>query len=279
MELERLTNKQFELFQCFIYKRYGIKVDISKVTLVSNRIRRRLKPSNCNTFDQYYRLISSPAGLSELTGFVNAITTNETSFFRTPSHFDWFKNQFVPQLVANKPKEKLTRTLRVWSAACSTGEEPYSVAMCLAELQALLRGWTTTVVGSDVSEAALSLAREATYSERTMQGVSAERIKLYFVEKEPGRWMLQPKITAMVDFRNHNLMEPIPLPPFDAVFIRNVLIYFDRESKSKVIENLLRAIAPGGYLVVGPSEGIYDMLSGLTKHSAFLYQKPQGQLT
>jgi chemotaxis protein methyltransferase CheR len=274
MELERLTTKQFELYQRFIYKRFGIKVNVSKVTLVSNRIRRRLKPSNCDNFDQYYRLISSPSGVSELAGFVDAITTNETSFFRTPSHFDWFKGEFIKQLVTKKQKEKLSRTLRVWSAACSTGEEPYSVAMCLAESMALLSGWTSNIVGTDISEAALKSAREACYSERTMQGLSAERIKSHFVEKEPGRWTLQPKIAAMVDFRNHNLLDPIPLPSFDAVFIRNVLIYFDRESKGKAIENLIQALAPGGYLVVGPSEGIYDMLSGLNKHSTFLYQKP-----
>jgi len=279
MELERLTTKQFELFQRFIYKRFGIKVDISKVTLVSNRIRRRLKPSNCDSFDQYYRLISSTGGVSELEGFVDAITTNETSFFRTPSHFDWFKCEFIKQLVADKEKQKLPRTLRVWSAACSSGEEPYSVAMCLAESKALLSGWTSIVVGSDVSEAALKAARDAVYSERAMQGLSAERITAHFVEKEPGRWTLRPKIAAMVDFRNHNLLDPIPLPSFDAIFIRNVLIYFDRESKGKVIENLIQALAPGGYLVVGPSEGIYDMLGRLNKKSAFLYQKPQGHPT
>ncbi|XZE33120.1 CheR family methyltransferase [Pirellulaceae bacterium SH501] len=272
-ELERLTPQQFELFQKFIYSQCGIKIDLSKITLVSNRIRRRLQPSNCEDFDAYYRFIRSKAGKSELVDFFDAITTNETSFFRTVSNFEWFKNEYLPQLLREKSEGKRSPTLRIWSAACSSGEEPYSIAMCLSEESRIVREWNVEIVGTDISESSLKRAREALYTKRTMQELDSNRIAKYFTEETPNHYRLRPTITRMVSFSNHNLMEPLQEKPFDCIWIRNVLIYFDRISKAKVIENLVRSLVSGGYLVVGPSEGIYDMLGMLQKRNTFLYQK------
>jgi chemotaxis protein methyltransferase CheR len=272
-EPERLTPQQFELFQKFIYERCGIKIDLSKITLVSNRIRRRLQPSNCENFSSYYQFIKSRSGSSELIHFVDAITTNETSFFRTPSNFDWLKNVYVGELLRDKADGKREPNLRIWSAACSSGEEPYSIAMCLSEASVALRGWAIQIIGTDISDSSLKSARNAVYRKRTMQEMDDAKVRRYFTEEKPGDFRLQPSITQMVSFRNHNLMKPMLEKPFDCIWLRNVLIYFDRESKAKVIENLVRSLVSGGYLVVGPSEGVYDMLGMLQKRGTFLYQK------
>lgn len=274
MELERLTPKQFELFQKFIYERSGIKIDFSKVTLVSNRIRRRLKASNFEDFDSYYRFLISKAGSAELEGFLDAITTNETSFFRTPSNFEWFKNDYIQVLLKDKLEGKRAASLRVWSAACSSGEELYSIAMCLADLSVPLRGWQFQLLGTDISESSLKLAREAVYRKRTMQELEPAKLTRYFIEEAPDQFRLRPAVSQMVRFKYHNLMQPLSEPAFDCIWLRNVLIYFDRESKTKVIENLVQSLVRGGYLVVGPSEGVFDMLGMLQKRGTFLYQKP-----
>lgn len=272
-ELERLSRQQFELFQKFIYERCGIKIDPSKITLVSNRIRRRLQPANCTDFGAYYQFVTSKSGTKELVDFIDAITTNETSFFRTPSNFEWLKNDYVSQLLRDKADGKREPSLHIWSAACSSGEEPYSIAMCLSEASVPLRGWNIQIVGTDISESSLDLARKAVYRKRTMQEMDDAKIRRYFSEDSPGEFHLRPAISQMVKFKNHNLMKPIVEKPFDCIWLRNVLIYFDRESKAKVIENLVRSLVSGGYLVVGPSEGVYDMLGMLQKRGTFLYQK------
>ncbi len=166
-------------------------------------------------------------------------------------------------------------SLRVWSAACSTGEEVYSLAICAVENSLRLKGWKISVVGTDISEAVLKEARQAVYRTRSLEEVSPVQLKRYFDAQPDGQtWQVRSAVKELVEFRWHNLMEPLPVPSFDCIFIRNVLIYFDRDSKKAVIKNLMSALAPGGYLVVGPSEGIYDMLDPLTKKTTFLYQKP-----
>lgn len=274
MEQDRLSPKQFERFRDFIYRTCGIHLDPSKTTLVTNRIRRRLRAAEFADFDQYYEHLTSHPGNGELELFLDAITTNETHFFRTAIHFDWFRGEFLAEQIARERRKERKTALRVWSAACSTGEEAYSLAICLAENALRLRGWTTKVVGTDISEGVLKNARLGAYQQRALEEVPPAHLKRYFDAASDGKtWQVRPQIREMVEFRRHNLMEPIRVPPFDCIFIRNVLIYFDRKSKQVVIQHLIDALAPGGCLVVGPSEGIYDMLAPLVKRSTFVYQK------
>jgi chemotaxis protein methyltransferase CheR len=273
-EPEKLTPKQFDAFRDFIYRQSGIRIDPGKITLASNRIRRRLRAGDFADFDSYYRHLTSAQGKSELEQFLDAITTNETHFFRTPNHFEWFRGEFVAELLARERHGTHPRSVRIWSAACSTGEEPYSLAICLAENSLRMKDWKLHIIGTDISEAVLRDARNATYKPRVLEGVSPTQLRRYFEACEDGQtYRVRQPVRDLVEFRWHNLMEPLRLPAFDCIFIRNVLIYFDRESKKVVIKNLIQALARGGYLVVGPSEGIYDMLEPLVKHSAFLYQK------
>ena len=155
MEPDKLSKRQFELFREFIYRHSGIRVDLAKVTLVTNRVRRRLKACRLDDFDSYYKYLNSAAGAGELEMFLDEVTTNETHFFRTPHHFEWFKGEFLDELIRRPHLGADPRKLRIWSAACSTGEEPYSVAVCVQESAIKLRGWKTTIVGTDISEAVL----------------------------------------------------------------------------------------------------------------------------
>src|SRR5580765_5307905 len=136
-------------------------MDASKVTLVSNRIRRRWRAGSFADFDTYYRHLTSRAGSGELEQFLDAVTTNETHFFRTPAHFEWFKGDFLTEAILDQRKSGRESVLRVWSAACSTGEEPYSLAICASENSLRLKNWKVSIIGTDISEAVLKEAREA----------------------------------------------------------------------------------------------------------------------
>lgn len=278
-ELTKLTREQFAAFQRFIYGQTGIRIQEGKITLLSNRIRRRLKHHSLESFDDYYRLLTRAGLPGELEHFIDAVTTNETHFFRTGGHFEWFAGPFLDDMLARVAAGRHDRSIRVWSAACSSGEEAYSAAICLAEARHRLGGWQTRILGTDISETMLESARTATYAERSLEQVSPQRLKLHFAKGPAGppeTWQVRPEIRALCEFRRHNLLEPLREPPFDCIFIRNVMIYFDRESKARAVTHLVDSLAPDGYLVVGPADGIYELLGGLKKRSIFLYQKPGG---
>ncbi len=270
----QLSLKEFQQFQAFILKLCGISVGDNKITLLSNRIRRRLRATGIPDFLGYFTFLKSDAGREELEGFLSAITTNETSFFRTEKHFDWLKTEFLETMTAQARAGDRPRRLRIWSAACSTGEEPYSIALCLAENAHKLTGWKIEILGTDISEHAIAKARAGVFGESIEDEVPDRLRSRFFVEHpESKTWEAKPSLKEMVTIKRHNLMETNPESNFDCVFIRNVLIYFSRETKQKVIDQLVKSMARGGYLVVGPSEGIFDMLGMLTKRSTFLYQK------
>ncbi len=274
MELQQLNQRQFEQFRELIYQKSGIRLDARKITLLSNRLRQRLKALNLADFDAYFRCLSSPSATDELGHFLDAITTNETFFFRTQDHFDWLSGAFLTELLAAQRQGQRGKTLRIWSAGCATGAEPYSIAICLAENAFRLRDWNLAILGTDLSEAALQQARLGRYGKRAMEAVSDQRRRRFF-QKSPDQdtWTIKEELQRMVSFAPHNLLTPLREQPFDCVLIRNVLIYFDRDSKRKAIKNLIDGLAEGGYLVVGPSEGMYDMLEPLRRCSPFLYQK------
>lgn len=243
--------------------------------LLSNRIRRRVRATKLADFQAYLRLLQSPDGHSELSSFLDAVTTNETSFFRTEKHFDWLRDEFIDEIRDRVRKGDHPPRLRIWSAACSTGEEPYTIAMCIAENRHKVADWTVEIHGTDISEEALSKARSGIFGPHVVDEVPERFRDRYFQSvKESNQWAANSSLTRMITISRHNLMQPNPERDYDCVFIRNVLIYFSRESKQVVVNHLVESLAKGGYLVVGPSEGIFDMLGMLEKRSPFLYQKP-----
>jgi chemotaxis protein methyltransferase CheR len=274
-ELTKLDAEQFARFRDFIYRETGIRMQDGKITLLSNRIRRRLKHLGIESFDDYYRRLTSGSLAGELEQFIDAVTTNETHFFRHGSHFEWFQGPFLDGLLARERAGRHDRTLRVWSAACSSGEELYTLAICLSEASARLAGWKISLLGTDISETALAAARVGRYPRRSLEQVSPSLLRRHFAADADGEhWTVKPHLRAVCDFRRHNLLRPLGGPRHDVILVRNVMIYFDRDSKKAAVRNLIDALAPGGFLVVGPADGIFDLLDGLEKHSTFVHRKP-----
>ena len=275
MDLTKLTLDEFDRFRTFIYEETGIRLADGKITLLSNRIRRRLRELDIELFEEYYNLLTQKKLKGELEHFIDAVTTNETHFFRTGGHFDWFIDSFLPRIRTEASEKKRDKSLRIWSAACSSGEELYTLAICVDESRHQFAGWKISLLGSDISETMISAARKGVFPNRSLDQTTDERRSRYFAQLQDDTvWSIRSRLINMCVFKRHNLLDPIPDDPFDCIFIRNVFIYFDKKSKEVAVQNLIQALAPGGFLVVGPADGIYDLLGDLNKKTIFLYQKP-----
>ncbi len=277
MTQTELTDEEYAKFCGLIYRTAGIRIADNKRVMVSNRVRRRLRATGIAGFKEYYAFLTSPAGAGEMPEFLDAITTNETYFFRDSQHYRWLGDEFLPELAHQAALHKHPKRLRIWSAACSTGEEPYSMAIEVLEKRPVLAGWKIQILGTDISRAALAEARAGRYDARAVRLVDVPR-RLAFFDEDPaaGRWTVRPDVKALVAWKPHNLLAPLVAEPFDCIFIKNVLIYFDKESKQVVVKNLVGALAAGGYLVVGPTEGVYNMLDPLGRVKPWLYRKAGG---
>ena len=275
MDLTKLTPDEFDRFRTFIYGETGIRLADGKITLLSNRIRRRLRELDIESFEEYYNLLTQKKLKGELEHFIDAVTTNETHFFRTGGHFDWFIDSFLPIIRTEASEKKRDKSLRVWSAACSSGEELYTLAICIDECRHQFAGWKISLLGSDISETMISAARKGVFPNRSLEQTADERRSRYFAQlQDDAGWSIRSRLINMCGFKRHNLLDAVPDDPFDCIFIRNVFIYFDKKSKEVAVQNLIQALAPGGFLVVGPADGIYDLLGDLNKKTIFLYQKP-----
>jgi chemotaxis protein methyltransferase CheR len=272
-----LTDEEYAKFCGLIYRKSGIRIADNKRVMIGNRVRRRLRATGIAGFKDYYAFLTSPAGAGEMPQFLDEITTNETYFFRDLQHYRWLGDEFLPEVARLAALRKHPRRLRLWSAACSTGEEPYSMAIEILEKRPILAGWNIKVLGTDLSGAALAEARTGRYDARAVRDVDpARRLAFFDEDTAAGLWTVRPDIKALVTWKLHNLMTPLADEPYDCIFIKNVLIYFDKDSKQVVVKNLIESLAAGGYLVVGPTEGVYNMLDSLARVKPWLYQKPRG---
>ncbi|MEW4567321.1 protein-glutamate O-methyltransferase CheR [Tautonia sp. JC769] len=277
MQQDLLPDDLFDQFRALIYRTTGISIPETKRVMLSNRLNRRVKATGDATFESYYARLASGADRAELARFVDAVTTRETYFFRDPHHFRWLAHRFSQELVDRNRLGKHGRSMAIWSAACSGGEELYSILIRLAEAQQPPASWALKALGTDISEAALQSAREARYGDRSLRLVTeAERKRWFTFDAASSRWKLNDDLRARATFRAHNLLYPMRDGPFDCIFLKNVLIYFDAESKARVVKQMIGALAPGGYLVVGPTEGVYGMLEPLERIESWLYRRPDG---
>lgn len=275
MHLTELTVDEYARFCDLIYQVAGIKIPPTKRVMVSNRLRRRLRATGIGSFSEYHAFLTSPAGKPEMPRFLDEITTNETYFYRDMRHFDWLSTSFFPELLEAARLRKRPKSLRIWSAAASTGEELYSVALRMAAMKPAFSGWKLSLLGTDLSGAALASARAASYDDRAVRLVSpAERERYFDHDEAAQRWTLRAEVRGMATWKLHNLLRPLREDPFDCIFIKNVLIYFDTASKQTVTNNLINALGKGAYLVVGPTEGIATMLGPLEKLEPWLYRRP-----
>ncbi len=266
--MPELSEHEFGQFSALIYRIAGISMSPAKKPLITGRLAKRLKHCQLASYGEYFRFITSGPGERELQEAVDALTTNETHFFREPKHFDFLRQRLLPARQAG-------RALRVWSAACSSGEEPYSIAMVLDE--ALGREpWE--VLGSDISTRVLERARSGLFPIERMAEIPKPYLSRYClkgVDQHEGTLLIEKSLRARVQFMAHNLTQaPPPLEPFDVIFLRNVMIYFDHDTKRQVVARLLPLLRPGGHFLVGHSESLNGVTDQLRLVVPAVYRKP-----
>ena len=264
-----ISTQEFAQFQRLIYKIAGISLADSKRTLLVGRLSKRLRHHGCTTFAQYYHLIAGGETPEELQIMVDLLTTNETYFFREPSHFDFLRTEILA-------RRQSSAVFRVWSAASSSGEEAYSIAMTLAES---IPSVPWEIIGSDISTKVLAKAANGHYSLERTDGIPPLYLRKYClngVRSHAGTMLIAPELRQRVRFFQINLMHPVTadIGEFDVIFLRNVMIYFDAETKTRVVHNLLPRLRSGGHLIIGHSEtlnGITDRVVGVRPT---IYRKP-----
>lgn len=275
--VEQVSDAQLARYADLIYQRTGIRVSPQKKTLLSNRLRRRLRETGIKDFEEYYKHLKGlrPSD-AEWDAFLQEITTHETYLFRDEAQWDWFSREFLAQHAEEAREVLKKRSLRIWSAACSTGDEPATIACCVAACLPNLQQWNVQILGTDIGVGALEQARSAVFGERSMRLVPEDHKRRFFTKaKDAQIWQAKPALTGMISYRQHNLMEPLRDPPFDIVFLKNVLIYFDNDSKKTVLANVRAAIRPGGLLVAGAAEGVSDLVKDFVRIQPWLYRRPQ----
>jgi chemotaxis protein methyltransferase CheR len=260
---EALSQQEFDQITDLAYRACGIDLKNGKQELVQARLGKKIRQGNHGSFKQYYEHVVADTTGEELIALLDALTTNFTSFLRESSHFDFLRQTIVPGLNGQ---------IRVWSAACSTGEEPYTIALSLLEELGMPAASRIQILASDISSRALAAAERGAYEEDRFKGFPKDWLSKYLLrgsDRWEGWFRVKPQIRRMIEFRRINLMDTYrPAQPFHVIFCRNVMIYFNRETQGQLVNRFASCLEPGGYLLIGHSES----LTGL-KHP-YDYIKP-----
>ncbi len=255
MSLILLKDDTFRQITDFIYEHSGIYLPAAKKYLVENRLQKVLEENNYKGFEEFLYAVKFSPGGKESTRLFDAITTNETYFFREPMQFDVFIDHIVPRVLEDK---KSIGDVKVWSAASSTGEEPFTVSMIMRERRPNVRA---DISGSDISTKVLDSARTGVFSSYSIRNVPEAYMKKYFMQRGQ-EYLLSASVKASVKFKNINLIDRRQMSEMrnvDVIFCRNVLIYFDEKAKQKVVSGLYDALRPGGFLIIGSSESLHNV--------------------
>jgi len=273
-----MTDGDFIRMSALIKDACGIKLSLMKKGMLASRLGKRLTTLGLKSFRQYLDYLKSPDGQAEeLCVMVDLVTTNKTDFFREPAHFGYLGGKAVPELM--RGRDPAQGPLRVWSAGCSTGEEPYSIAMALSDYGEINQGFRFSVMATDVSNRALETAKRAVYEERAVTPIPAF-YKRKFMMRGKGEWAgcyrVAPEIRQLVVFRRLNLMDDHldTGGPVDAIFCRNVIIYFDRATQGELMRKFFGALAPGGYLFIGYSETLDGVSEEFARVAPTIYRRP-----
>jgi chemotaxis protein methyltransferase CheR len=270
-----LGDGEFQFLRAFVYEHCGIALSEQKRQLVQGRLVRRLRSLGMKGFDAYCELLRNDPD-SELGELASAISTNVTAFFREVHHFEALADEMLPRWLDQKRREG--DRLRIWSAGCSSGEEPYSLAMVLAEaLERCGRSIDAKILATDLSPAALAAARKGVYPIERLEGVSAERRRRWFLRGEgeyAGLACVHPAVRELVTIAPLNLLHEWPMQgPFDAIFCRNVVIYFDQPTKQKLFRRFARLLPAGGPLFLGHSESMHGLSDEFELIGRTIYRK------
>lgn len=274
-EIRALSAKEYEQFRKLAYEQFGLDLQEGKQQLVAARLAKQIRSLGLRSYDEYYTQVTQDRTGKSLEAMIDALTTNHTSFFRESTHFDFLKNTLLPQI-----RER--SQFAVWSAACSTGEEPYSIALTLMEALGASPNTKIRILATDISTRVLAQAERGAYQASRFNNLPQSYLRRYLLKGE-GRWndwyMMKKEVRSLIEFRRFNLMESLSHKEmFPVIFCRNVMIYFDRQKQGEVVNRLAQAIEPGGYLLVGHSESLNGVEHPFQYVAPATYRKP-GALT
>ncbi|MDH5642943.1 MAG: protein-glutamate O-methyltransferase CheR [Gemmatimonadota bacterium] len=274
-----IKDTTFKKFQALVYREAGISLGPTKKSLLVGRLMKRLRALQLSSFDDYYDHVVGQKDRSELVQMLNQICTNETSFFRHPSHFEFIRDRILPTLVQDAEKRNRAPRLRAWSAGCSSGEEPASLAMTFLDALPTEPKWDVRVLATDLSTKALDKAKEFLWPVEKASQIPADMLKKFMlrgVDKQIGKMRVGPQARAIIDFQRLNLNSdtyPSDQNGFDIIMCRNVLIYFDTESRMRVVNGLIDRLAPNGFLFLGSSESLNRVTDRVRSAGPTVYQK------
>lgn len=257
----QLSQRDFKLFQELMYEKAGIHLSEKKHQLVQSRLRKDILRLGLGCYRDYFNYLKTKDKGEELQHCINALTTNETFFFRHKNHWDYIAQHIIPEWQKNATKQS---SFRVWSAAASSGEEAYSMAILFDDIAS---EYKLTIIGTDINAAVIQKAREACYSNYAVQKITSRGLAGYF-DHVGQTYKVKRSVANKVSYRLHNLQQAFDEKPFDVIFIRNVMIYFDQPSKENVMSHLLTKLKVGGYLFLGGAETLPS------HHDNFQYVKP-----
>ena len=271
----KIKPEEIQLLSKYIYNLSGISIDASKAYLLETRLSRILEEEGCTSFSDFYQKAKAPSGKALEQKIINAITTNETLFFRDNGPFELLRHKILPDLIDARTAKSTrlgTPKLKIWSSACSTGQEVYSIAIVIKEL--LGNNGNVSLMGSDLSDDAVSQASSGVYNKFEIErGLPREKLTRYFTPFN-GNWKIKDEIRAMASFRKMNLMKPfVGLGRFDIVFCRNVAIYFTLQDRKKLFSKLASVLQPDGYLLIGSTESLTGICPQFTpkRHLRSIY--------
>jgi len=269
----KFTNKDFEQVREFVKKETGISLSDAKKNLVYGRLSRRLRDLSIASFSDYLKYVKNE-NAAELVNFVNAITTNLTSFFREEHHFEFLKKEVIPKLVKSN---EASRRIRCWSAGCSTGEEPYSLAIALTEALPNIATWDAKILATDLDTNVLAHGERGEYDIERIAGLDEKRKKMWFRKGRGDKNLIvktAPSLRELITFRQLNLMTQWPMKgPFDFIFCRNVVIYFDKDTQRVLFDRYANILRPGGYIFLGHSESMFKVSNRFKLIGNTIYQR------
>ncbi len=267
-----MNAKTFEAFRQLVYEQSGIWLRDGKEALVSARVGKRMRALGFDNHRTYLRNVKEDESGEEVVHLLNAISTNVTSFFREPEHFDFLTERL------HEWHDQGQRRLRLWCAACSSGEEPYSLAITMQETFGERNGVDAKILATDICTQVLEKSLEGRYPENKVEPVSKPLLKKYFERARDGdsvSYVVRPALRQRIVFRRLNLSQP-PFPmrgPLDAIFCRNVMIYFNNETRKRLLDEMYRLLKPGGFLLVGHAESLTGMMSEFKTVRPSIYRK------
>ena len=275
----KMKDKVFQSFSSFIYDKVGIQMPPSKKTMLEARLQKRLKQLGIATFEEYGEFVFSREGQeSELVHMIDVVTTNKTDFFREPGHFSFLTSRALPAVEKMRPVTR-SQPLRIWSAGCSSGEEPYTLTMVLSEYMAEHRDFDFTLLASDISTRILEAAQNGVYPEDRTGDIPPLLKKKYLLrsrDRSRGLVRICPELRAKITFRRINFMDAEfgISEKMDIIFCRNVIIYFDDETQERLMQKFHRQLRPGGFLFLGHSETLNGLDVDFTMVGSTVYQRP-----